>query len=35
MFILSIDASTKASGWAVFKDSKLVEYGLEDLRSMV
>lgn len=28
MFILSIDASTKASGWAVFEDSKLVEYGL-------
>lgn len=28
MFILSIDASTKASGWAVFQDAKLVEYGL-------
>ena len=28
MFILSIDASTKASGWAIFEDTKLVEYGL-------
>ena len=28
MYILSIDASTKASGWAIFNDTKLVEYGL-------
>lgn len=27
MIILSIDASTKSSGWAVFDDNKLIEYG--------
>ena len=27
MKILSIDASTKSSGWAVFEDSKLIDYG--------
>ena len=24
---LSLDLSTKSSGWAVFEDTKLVEYG--------
>lgn len=28
MKILSIDASTKSSGWAIFEDSKLVDYGI-------
>lgn len=28
MFILAIDASTKSTGWAVFEDTKLIEYGL-------
>lgn len=27
MIILSIDASTKSSGWAIFEDSKLIDYG--------
>ena len=27
MQVLAIDASTKSSGWAVFDDTKLVEYG--------
>lgn len=28
MFILSIDASTKATGWAIFNDHELVDYGM-------
>ena len=28
MFILSIDASTKATGWAIFNDHELVDYGI-------
>ena len=28
MRILSIDASTKSSGWAIFEDTKLVDYGM-------
>lgn len=28
MRILSIDASTKSSGWAIFEDTKLVDYGV-------
>ena len=27
MYILAIDASTKSSGWSVFKDEQLVDYG--------
>ena len=27
MIILSLDLSTKSSGWAVFEDKKLKEYG--------
>lgn len=27
MFILALDLSTKASGWAVYEDKKLIDYG--------
>ena len=27
MKLLSLDISTKSTGWAVFEDKKLVEYG--------
>ena len=27
MKILSLDLSTKSSGWAIFEDTKLIDYG--------
>ena len=27
MIIMSIDASSKSSGWSVFEDGKLIDYG--------